>query len=137
MKWTKKQEKLIKQVIDHYKASKEVSIPKRQIWDANYCPFCKHYPHCKGCPNKRINLIFVTNLLKRNIPLPHELETEDNYCEENAFYTDTFGYDNKQIDKRIQFWEDALNLSTRKFVQKWGASKTDIAETITPKDIGG
>ena len=145
MRWTKRQENLIKQVIKRYKQELKVEKRNRVIWNAYRCPFCTvyriyaDYHKCEGCPNNRIaKLLGVYDPNRRNPNI--------NTCSDTLhvsrfkklgtdFYVnfDYYKISARFIKLRISFWIDALKLSKKDFSKKWGSKVIKIKNSFSSK----
>ena len=125
MKWTVRQEKLIRMVIRHERKCLKTRGHKK-FWTSNNCAFCNDYfdskiSDCADCPNKILN-----ELLKIK-------EEGDTACWDNMNFL-TFELMNLDsllsirksniIKLRIQWWKDALKMTEGQFIKKYkGESK--------------
>ena len=110
MRWSKKNKKLILEVIENEKRMLKIESERKKFMDDD-CPFC---PHCR-CNNDCPNFI-ISELLDC-------INSYCNFCYGNAQYIGLefhgpFPLKSKSnIKKRINFWKDALILTKREFLK--------------------
>ena len=119
MRWTERQERVIKEVIKKYKR-----MLKKEDWDSiwvmKFCPFCeiyyKHDKKCRGCPNVRIEKLFDIKgdylhslACSKTLLLPKFQSSK----ELKKIRGEDF------VKLRIEFWQDALKMSEKEFREKW------------------
>lgn len=119
IKWTKKQKRLIQETIEHYETEIRKNIKNRNLWNVQYCPFCKSYH--KGlldcsfyCPNEVI-IKLITGKTDGDYACAKTLELSPKFtkCKGNELCTEHC------IKLRIRFWKDALTISKEEFIKKW------------------
>jgi len=128
MRWSNKNKELIKQVIEKYRWMLKKKSRSRKFFD-NFedCPFCEDYHHyvysigvlpcLDNCPN-----VIITDLLDcQDIGNSYTCN-----CIKNAKYIELklnrdclITRTTSNIEKRLQFWEDALALTKKEFVRKY------------------
>ena len=118
MRWNKEKREAILATIEHYKKALK---GKEKVWKNSKCPLCIKYrildgKMCDKCPNKKIIKLFgipqrFTMPCERSLSLPAFLY----WYKEGRIRR--FG--KKFILKRMEFWQDALNLTQKQFIKKW------------------
>lgn len=115
MKWSKLNRELIEQVIEKERGELKHKS-RRKCFMQEKCPFCPEYYCNDGCPNT-----IMCKVLDCMLPY----DCWQNFCYVNAEYiglkfrNDVPCKTQSNIEKRLQFWEDALALTKKEFVRKY------------------